>query len=99
MRLRRLMLVAAAGLALAVAGCGSTAAPERAAAPRAPDRFDAARAWKDLVHQVDLGPRPAGSPTLRRLAREIRARIPHGHFERIPGHPGLRNVVGSIPGT
>jgi glutaminyl-peptide cyclotransferase len=100
MRARRLMLVAAAGLALAVAaaGCGSAAAPMRASS-RVPDRFDAARAWKDLVHQVQLGPRPAGSPTLRKLARELRARIPHGRFERIPGHPGLRNVVGWIPGT
>ncbi len=26
--------------------------------------FDSERAWKDLMHQVELGPRPAGSPAL-----------------------------------
>jgi hypothetical protein len=42
-------------LALCSAGC-----PDGAASAPAPD-FDAARAWKDLVHQVEIGPRPSGS--------------------------------------
>jgi glutaminyl-peptide cyclotransferase len=103
MRTRRLLpllaavtLVVAAGLAVAAMTRGGKPAP---AASHAVDRFDAARAWADLRHQVELGPRPAGSATLRGLAREIRARLPHGRFERVPGHPGLRNVVGHIAGT
>ena len=65
--------------------------------PRA-DRFDSARAWEHLRHQVALGPRPAGSPQLAELAGYLRARLPRGRFEAVPGHPGLRNVVGRIPG-
>jgi hypothetical protein len=93
----------AGGLAVAaVSGAfeagGRTAARELAAPARA-DRFDAARAWADLRRQVELGPRPAGSATLRRLAARLRARLPHGRFEPVPGHPGLRNVVGRIAGS
>ena len=88
-----------AGLSIAaVSGAfdgGSNTPRARAAALRT-DRFDANRAWKDLTHQVALGPRPAGSAASRRLARWIRARVPHGRYERVPG--GLRNVVGSLPG-
>jgi glutaminyl-peptide cyclotransferase len=60
------------------------------------DRFDEARAWKSLKYQVDLGPRPAGSPQLKKLAGYIKARLPRGRFESVPG--GLTNVVGEIPG-
>jgi Iap family predicted aminopeptidase len=35
---------------------------------------------------------------LRRLAERLREALPRGRFERVPGHPGLRNVVGSLPG-
>ena len=76
---------------------GPPAAPAAASAPRV-DRFDSARAWGYLRHQVELGPRPAGSPALRTLAGYLRARLPQGRFEAVPGHPGLRNVVGRIPG-
>src|SRR3954454_6327017 len=63
------------------------------------DRFDGARAWRLLEHQVAIGPRPAGSPQLRSLAGYLRARLPRGHFEDVPGHPGLRNVVGRLRGA
>jgi glutaminyl-peptide cyclotransferase len=63
------------------------------------DRFDARRAFAHLRMQVEMGPRPAGSPTLRRLAERLRDELPRGRFERIPGHPGLRNVVGHLPGS
>jgi acetylornithine deacetylase/succinyl-diaminopimelate desuccinylase-like protein len=62
------------------------------------DRFDSGRAWRLLRDQVELGPRPAGSEPLRRLAGILRARLPRGRFEAVPGHPGLRNVVGRLPG-
>jgi glutaminyl-peptide cyclotransferase len=102
MRTRRLLPLLAALVVLAAAGVAVAALSHgdepRAAAHRV-DRFDSARAWAFLRHQVQLGPRPAGSPALRSLAEEIRARLPHGRFERVPGHPGLRNVVGHIAGS
>ena len=96
------VVVVALVLALAGGGAEETSpqqdsAPAAATATRA-DRFDSARAWKHLRHQVGLGPRPAGSPELAELAGYLRARLPRGHFESVPGHPGLRNVVGRIPG-
>jgi hypothetical protein len=63
-----------------------------------PDRFNAARAFALTKLQVAYGQRPAGSPQLRKLARQLVIRLPHGHFEDIPGQPGLRNIVGTLPG-
>src|SRR4051794_17332377 len=96
------VIVVALVLAL-TAGHGSepestATAPAVVSAKRA-DRFDAARAWKHLKYQVALGPRPAGSAQLAQLAAYLRARLPRGHYEAVPGHPGLRNVVGRIPGS
>jgi Zn-dependent M28 family amino/carboxypeptidase len=48
--------------------------------------------------QVDAGQRPAGSATLRRVAVKLRAELPNGRFEPVPGQPGLRNIVGDLPG-
>ena len=51
--------------------------------------------------QVDVGPRPAGSPQLRRLADGLRAMLPNGSFEPFPSRgsqQGLRNIVGDLPG-
>ena len=70
------------------------------AAPSLPrptaDRFDARQAWARLVHQVRLGPRPAGSPASRKLAAELKAALPRGSYQLVPG--GLRNVVGFVRG-
>jgi len=77
------------------------AAAEGRDSPRAVeiDRFGAARALRFARYQVEeVGPRPAGSAASRRLAGVLRERLPQGRFEPIPGHPGLRNVVGRIPG-
>ncbi|HEV2775178.1 MAG TPA: M28 family metallopeptidase [Solirubrobacteraceae bacterium] len=69
-------------------------------APRATtNRFDGRRAFSLLREQVeDYGWRPAGSTALRRLAVRLRALMPAGRFEDVPGHPRLRNVVGGVPG-
>jgi hypothetical protein len=94
------VVVVALVLALTAGGSSepkSAATPSATAAERA-DRFDSARAWKHLKYQLALGPRPAGSPQLAKLAAYIRERIPRGHYESVSGHPGLRNVVGRIPG-
>jgi hypothetical protein len=71
---------------------GSTALP--AALPV--DRFDGAAAFRLLRRQVELGPRPAGSPESRRLARLLRRIVPRGSYQEVPG--GLRNVVGTVRG-
>ena len=48
------------------------------------DRFDRDRAFADLRHQVELGPRPAGSSE-RARARALAARpAPHGRIETVP---------------
>jgi len=94
---------AAAGTATTGSGPGATAAaadPAQALAPKpTTDRFDAPAAFALLREQVErYGWRPAGSKSLRRLAVRLRGLLPNGRFEPVPGHPGLRNVVGSIPG-
>lgn len=62
-------------------------------------RFDSGRAFALLREQVmRYGWRPAGSASLRRLALRLRSLLPGGRLEAIAGHPGLRNVVGWIPG-
>ena len=99
--------------AIAVQGCGTqrdgvpaTAQPASArpaAQPLAPrataNRFNGPWAFGLLREQVQgYGWRPAGSAALRRLAVRLRALLPRGRFETVPGHPRLRNVVGTIPG-
>ncbi|HEX4760292.1 MAG TPA: M28 family metallopeptidase [Thermoleophilaceae bacterium] len=59
-------------------------------------RFDASAALRWTAFQVDYGPRPAGSAASRALAERLRAALPHGRFQKLPG--GLRNVIGRIPG-
>src|SRR3954451_12032127 len=60
------------------------------------DRFDEHAAWSRLVAQVRLGPRPAGSPASRRLSAQLKATLPRGSYQLVPG--GLRNVVGFVRG-
>jgi Zn-dependent M28 family amino/carboxypeptidase len=62
------------------------------------DRFDAPRAFALIRRELSYGQRPAGSAQLQRLAEVLRRALPNGHFEPVKGHPGLRNVVGTLPG-
>ena len=88
------------------AGAGPSAAERAAivgpATPRAPaprvNRFDEQRALRIVKRQLAFGQRPAGSKALRRTAEMLRPWLPRGRFEQISKHPGLRNIVGSIPG-
>jgi Zn-dependent M28 family amino/carboxypeptidase len=83
----------ALGLLLASVAAGVSAA----SAPRANvDRFDEQAAFDFLKRQVALGPRPAGSPASRRLAAILKASVPRGRYQAVPG--GLRNVIGTVPG-
>jgi hypothetical protein len=79
------------------AGPGPRAAAPGLAPRASADRFDGPAAFRLLREQVGLGPRPAGSAASRALARRLRAALPNGRYEAVPG--GLRNVVGSLPGT
>ena len=60
------------------------------------DHFDGDAAFKLLRAQVELGPRPAGSATSRKLAARLKRMLPRGRYEPVPG--GLRNVVGRVRG-
>jgi glutaminyl-peptide cyclotransferase len=87
-------------------GAPPTTRQRPATAPLAPragrgaaDRFDAPAAYALAADQVRVGQRPAGSPQLRRLAEQLRRRLPGGRFDAVAGWPRLRNVVGTIPGT
>src|ERR1044072_8048986 len=88
---RALALIAP--LALLAGGCGGSSSAESA-----PDRFDASRAWGLVKLQLERGQRPAGSPQLRKLAAKLRPLLPAGQVGPRPGEPGLRNVVGTLPG-
>lgn len=92
------LLVAIAALGALLSGCGSGEDSGSTAARPAAAGFDAGAAYALVKRQVEVGPRPAGSPQLRRLAEHLRAQLPGGRFEPIPAEPGLRNVVGRLPG-
>ena len=97
-----LIFAAVNGFPLIGGGGDGKADRAPAAAPAVPkptaDRFDAPRAFALIRRELSYGQRPAGSPQLRRLAEVLRRELPNGHFEPVPGHSGLRNVVGTIPG-
>src|SRR5215204_4763506 len=82
---------------LLVAG-GHPPGSSAAAAGLRADHFDAGRTWRIVERQLAYGQRPAGSPQLRRLAGTLRRLLPNGRFEPLAGAPGLRNVVGTLPG-
>jgi glutaminyl-peptide cyclotransferase len=82
---------------LAVALFLVAAVAAAAPAPRPTvDRFDEQAAFAFLKRQVALGPRPAGSRPSRRLAAILRASVPNGRYQAVPG--GLRNVIGTVRG-
>jgi hypothetical protein len=97
-----LILVAVNGFPLIGGGGDGRSDRTPAVAPAVPkpsaDRFDAPRAFALIRRELSYGQRPAGSPQLRRLAEVLRRELPNGRFEPVPGHPGLRNVVGTLPG-
>ena len=90
--MRGFVLLVVVSACLAIAG----AAPSAPAPTPKVDRFDSNRAYTWVRRQVALGPRPAGSAASRRLAVQLRAALPRGSFQAVPG--GLRNVIGRVPG-
>ena len=97
-----LILVAVNGFPLIGGGGDGKTDRAPAVAPAVPkataDRFDAPRAFALIRRELSYGQRPAGSAPLRRLAEVLRRELPNGRFEPVTGHPGLRNVVGTLPG-
>ena len=91
--MRRLLI----GLTLAAVLASALSSPfARPSAGARVNRFDERAAWTFLRRQVELGPRPAGSAASARLAEILRASIPRGRYQTVPG--GLRNVVGTVRG-
>ena len=89
----------AAATAQAPTSAATTAAAAGVGPQSSARAFDGARAFALLREQVvEYGWRPAGSAALRRLAVRLKTLMPRGRFETVAGHPGLRNVVGTIPG-
>jgi Zn-dependent M28 family amino/carboxypeptidase len=76
-------------------GCGGDDDAEGPAA----DRFDAERAFQDLEAQVEIGPRPAGSPGSHEVVRLIEARLREAGAEDVRVQRPWRNVLAKIPGT
>jgi glutaminyl-peptide cyclotransferase len=94
-----LIVVAVNGFPLIGGGDESEPAPAPTATPKATaDHFDVRRAFALIRRQLAYGQRPAGSTALRRLAEVLRHELPDGRFEAVRGHPGLRNVVGTLTG-
>jgi hypothetical protein len=75
---------------------GDDEASGKAEPAAAVNRFDGAAAFRLLRRQVEMGPRPAGSPESRRLARFLKQRVPRGRYQEVPD--GLRNVIGTVHG-
>jgi glutaminyl-peptide cyclotransferase len=101
MRLRVLAAGVLTAVALAI-GCGGdedggdAPAAEPVASTTSGGRFDGAAAYEWVERQVAYGPRPAGSRASYKLAKRLRAALPSGRFQKVPG--GLRNVIGVVPG-
>jgi hypothetical protein len=75
---------------------GEDAANGKAAPAAEVDNFDGAAAFRLLRRQVEIGPRPAGSPESRKLARLLKRVVPRGRYQEVPD--GLRNVIGTVHG-
>jgi glutaminyl-peptide cyclotransferase len=85
------------GLTLAAVLASALSSPSaRPSAGARVNRFDERAAWAFLRRQVELGPRPAGSAASAQLAETLRASIPRGRYQNVPG--GLRNVIGTVRG-
>ena len=94
------LLAGAVAAVVALAGGGGP----RAAAPTAPPPPRSSTASTPAAPGPSCGARSSSArarparPSCARLARRLRRALPRGRFEPVPGHPGLRNVVGRIPG-
>jgi glutaminyl-peptide cyclotransferase len=85
----------AVAASLAIVACGDDSEPSDAAAT---DAFDAERAFADLEAQVEIGPRPSGTPAARRTARLVADGFERAGLSDVRIQRPLENVVATIPG-
>ncbi len=88
-------LAATCLFALALAGCGGA---DNATTTASEAGFNAERAFEDLAAQVEIGPRPAGSPAAHRTAEFIAARMREAGLDGVMIQGPWENVLGTIPG-
>lgn len=85
-------LATALAAAVLVAGCGDSE-------PAGEGGFDADRAFADLEAQVEIGPRPSGSPGARETAELISSRLTDAGVENVLVQKPYANVLGRIEGS
>jgi len=90
-------VLAASGSLLFVDDDGADATTASVPRPEV-NRFAGRAAYRSVKRQLALGPRPAGSDPSHELAERLVGALPDGRLEDVPGHPGLRNVIGTLPG-
>ena len=61
-----------------------------------PPHFDAARAWTDLKHMVDIGPRPSGSPAIQQTRDYIKAQLTAAGLETKEQAFDVKTPVGML---
>ena len=89
--------MAAAGVALAAAGCGDDDTDGGGGGGATPEfGFNERRAFSDVATQVQFGPRPSGSPAHRRTGAYIANWLRGAGAEDVTIQEPLRNVVGRI---
>jgi len=87
------LLGACAGAALALGACGGSG-PNSSD----PGAFDAGRAMDDVAAQVEIGPRPAGSPAGAEEVRFIADSLEDAGVRDITVQRPYANVLGTLPG-
>jgi hypothetical protein len=95
----RLLPFLALATVAALAAIALLPAPARPAPAHATATFDAAATMALIRTELRYGQRPAGSPQLQALAVRLLHLLPDAHLEALPGEPGLRNIVASLPGS
>jgi hypothetical protein len=101
-------VLVAVGLA-AIAGCERAETPVPAPVAAEPRAFDGERAFRDLVAQVQLGPRHPGSPGSAAVRELLRARLrqagwavrDHAFEARLPdgSRAALVNLIADLPAS
>jgi Zn-dependent M28 family amino/carboxypeptidase len=88
-------LVTAALVCAALIGCGDS----ETSASGSQSGFDGERAFDDLAAQVELGPRPSGTPAAHRAAKLIERGLKQAGADDVRAQKPYRNVLGTIEGS
>lgn len=98
--MRRLAATTLIALSLAgFQGCGGSSDPaDPGGEAEESAGFDSDRAFEDLAAQVEIGPRPAGSPAAHETAEFIAGRMREAGLDSVTIQELWENVLGTIPG-